>query len=125
MHLGDDRAAIGHLRRAVELWVRHGEYMTFSWTLELLLIPLARSGFPVPVARIAGHRDALDHGVTPGNRQRYADSLATARAYADGVWVCELAALREPGLVPEALAAVLRVAGRGGEDLLVGFPRFR
>ena len=51
-------------------------------------------------------------------RLAYQVAAELVSSYPDGVWVCELGALREPELVPEALAATFRVQGRGGEDLI-------
>jgi predicted ATPase/DNA-binding SARP family transcriptional activator len=46
--------------------------------------------------------------------------------FRDGVWLCELAAVRDPGAVLDAVAAVFRVSARSGlslEDSLVAYLR--
>ena len=69
---------------------------------------------------LAAHRLVTLTGVGGTGKTRLALQVAAEAlpAYPDGAWLVELAALRDPGLVPPAVAAPVGVREEGGRALL-------
>jgi non-specific serine/threonine protein kinase len=99
---------------------------------------------PAPVSRFIGRKEAMAAvtqllstarlltltGSGGCGKTRLALQVAADRveAYADGVWLVELAALSDPGLVPQAVASALGVREEPGRPLLAALTdslRFR
>ncbi|MGW4897017.1 AfsR/SARP family transcriptional regulator, partial [Kitasatospora sp. NPDC004240] len=67
---------------------------------------------------LRGHRLVTLTGVSGTGKTRLALDAARGHRAADGRWLVELAALRDPALLPETVAAALGLPSAGGTDAL-------
>src|SRR5262245_12168829 len=105
--------------RARPAWIRLGE-PRHNLPVQLTSF-VGREGALAEVGRLLATTRLLTLTGAPGvGKTRLALQLAgeALEAYADGVWLVELAPLADPALVPQAVAAVLGVQEHPGRPLL-------